>query len=261
MFILAKEIYNHSAAFLTLVSVNIKTSVATTRLGWLWWIIDPLVLMAIYYFIIHEVFQRGGDDYHLFVLCGIVSWQFFARSINASVSAIRQNRALIRQIGMPISTLIAIPSLVQMFFATVGILIVMVWNYPVVGYYSLTIVPLLFLIGLLSYGLGLVLAVCEAFFKDTSKLVAYGIRAGFFFSPVLYHESRVLDSQTIPEAAKFLFELNPMTWIIPSFRRVLLDGEILDWRVYFLLLVCSVALIQLGLVWLRFSSNRIVKML
>ncbi len=261
MITLTKEIASRKEAFLVLVAVNIKTTVATTRLGWIWWIIDPLVLMAIYYFIIHVVFGRGGDDYHLFVLCGIVSWQFFARSLNASVRAISQNGALIKQIGMPVSILVAIPSLVQMFFAAIGILIVMLWNYQVIGIHTLAIILLLPLIGFFAFGLGTILSVCEVFFKDTTKLVAYAIRAGFFFSPVLYHESRVLESDRIPEFLKYVFEMNPMAWIIPTFRNVLLNGISLDWYKFGVFLAVSLILIELGLLWLRENSNKIAKTL
>src|SRR5690606_18530469 len=60
MFQLFKDLRQHHHALLTLFQVNVKTTVASARLGWLWWFIDPLVMMAIYYFIIHVVFQRGG---------------------------------------------------------------------------------------------------------------------------------------------------------------------------------------------------------
>ncbi len=207
------------------------------------------------------MFGRGGDDYHLFVLCGIVSWQFFARSLNSSVRAISQNAALIKQIGMPVSLLVAIPSLVQMFFAVIGILIVMLWNYQAVGIHSLAVILLLPLIGFFAFGLGTILAVCEVFFKDTTKLVAYAIRAGFFFSPILYPESRVLESDRIPEILKHVFELNPMAWIIPSFRKILLDGVSIDWNKYGIFLIVSLIMIQLGLYLLRENSNKIVKTL
>lgn len=251
---------NHNALF-TMVLINLKTTVATSRLGWLWWIIDPLFMMMIYYFIVSMVFQRGGENYHLFILCGIVIWQFFSRTLNISANAILQNRDLIRQIGLPISIMIAIPSLVQMFFAAIGILIIMIWNYSMIGLQSLAIIPLLILVVSLTYGIGIFLSVSSVFFKDTREFIGYFIKAGFFLTPILYPTSRIYESTTIPEIAKIVFSLNPMAWIIPAFRQVLLDGVMYNWSHYFLLLGISLAIVQLSLLWLRLHTPKLVKML
>ncbi len=259
MLAFVKELFANRRAFSALVSVQIKLSVATARLGWIWWIIDPLILMAVYYFLIHVLFGRGGDDYHLFVLCGIVNWQFFSRSLSASSSSISRNSSLIKQVGMPLSILVVIPAVVQIFFAMIGIIIVTIWSYETIGLHSLSVVPLLLLVGLFSFALGLFLSVTEVYLKDIKKLLSYVLRAGFFLSPVLYHESRVLESESIPEVAKLLFSLNPIGWVITETRSVLLYGEEVNWTEYFYLLSVALLMIQLGLLWLRFNSNKIAK--
>lgn len=258
---LLKDLRHYHHALVTLFSVNVKTTVASARLGWVWWFLDPLIMMAIYYFIIRVVFQRGGENYHLFVLCGIVAWQFFARSLSAAVTAISKNRGIIRQTSTPMGLLIAVPCAVQLFFASVGMLIVMCWSYATLGVQSLAVMPLLLLVFFIAYAVSLFVAVTQVFFADTAKLVAYGIRAGFFLSPVLYPTSRVLDADNIPAFAKLLFELNPIGWIIEAFRRVILDGGMFDWLQYGVQFALALLLVQAGLLYLRLCSNRIVKML
>ena len=258
---LLRDLRRYHHALLTLLTVNVKTTVASARLGWLWWFIDPLVMMAIYYFIIRVVFQRGGENYHLFVLCGIVTWQFFARSLTASVTTITKNRGIIRQTSTPIGLLIAVPCAVQLFFAAVGTLMVMLWSYPTLGWQSLAVLPLLLLLFLLVYAVSLFAAVTQVFFADTSKLLGYLIRAGFFLSPVLYPVSRISEAENIPQAAKWLFELNPIGWLIEAFRGVIIEGVAVDWLLYGVQFVLVLLLLQLGLSYLRLCSNRIVKML
>lgn len=255
------EIRNNSSALITLVDVNIKTTVAATRLGWLWWIVNPLLMMAIYYFFINIIMERGGDNYHLFVLTGLVAWQCFSAALAGTTDVIINNKQLIRQVALPISMLIAIPILVQLFFNSIGIIIILIWNYPVTGIHSLAVIPLLALIGLVAYGLGLFLSVINVYIRDTKQIMVYLLRAGFFLSPILYPASRVLDSERLPEIAKTAFTLNPMAWIITALHNVLIDGQLFSWETFSVLLFISLVIIQVGLFWLRANSSQLIKML
>lgn len=258
---LFKEVKDHQSAFITLVRVNIKTTVATTRLGWLWWIINPLIMMAIYYFFVNVLLERGGAGYHLFVLTGLVAWYFFNRSVVEATKVIFNNKQLICQVALPISILVAIPVLVQFFFASIGIIIVMVWSYGTAGFHSLAVVPLMLLIAMVSYGLGLFVSVVNVYVKDTKEIISYALRAGFFLSPILYPTSRVLDSERIPDLAKMIYHCNPMAWIISALRQVLLEETLFNGREFFFLFLISFLLVQAGLFWLRAHSSQIVKML
>ncbi len=255
------EIIDNRSALVTLVDVNIKTTVATTRLGWLWWVINPLIMMGIYYFFVHIIMDRGEENYHLFVLTGLIAWQSFRAALTGTTNVILKNKQLIRQIALPIGMLTAIPILVQLFFNSFGIIIILIWNYPVAGIHSLSVVPLLILIGLVVYGLGLFLSVINVYLRDTKQIMAYVLRAGFFLSPILYPASRVLDSAKLPEFVKTVFNLNPMCWIITALRMVLLDGRMFNWQNFFTMLLISLMIIQVGLFWLRANSSRIIKML
>jgi len=258
---LVKEFSSTRTALFTLIEVNIKTTVASARLGWVWWFIDPLVMMAIYYFIIHMIFGRGGENYHLFVLTGIVSWQCFSRSISQSGQAILQNRSLIKQIGIPTTILTAVPIFVQIFFAIIGVLIVMVWNYPKIGYHSFAIILLFFLLFILAYAVGLFLSVIEVFAKDAGKVVGYLLRGGFFLSPILYPASKVLEADKVPDIVKQIYMLNPMVIVIDGFRTLLLEGSMFDIKNYLFVLPVGLVLVQLGLLWQRRNTNKVIKMI
>jgi len=255
------EIKNHQSAITTLVGVNIKTTVATTRLGWIWWIVNPLILMMIYYMFVNIIMDRGGENYHLFVLIGIVAWQSFSTAVTGTAKAVLTNKQLIRQVALPVSILIIIPILVQLFFNSIGMILVLFWNYQVIGFHSILVIPLLFLIGLIVYGLGLFLSVITVFVRDTTQILAYLLRAGFFLTPILYPASRVLDNEKVPELAKIVFKLNPMTWIISALREVLLEGHVFSWQTFFIITLISLLIIQIGLYWLRKNSSLIIKML
>ncbi len=258
---LSQNIYSNFSAFKVLVGVSTKTTVLSTRLGWLWWILDPLFLMGVYYFLIKGIFGRGGEDYHVFVLTGIVSWQFFARALTDSMSAIPANRQILQQSGFPLSVLVAIPIVARFFFAVIGVFIVMLFNYPVISLNTLAVFPVLIVIAILSYGLGLFASVINVYVSDIKQLITYVLRAGFFCTPILYPASRLLDSPNIPDAIKAILKLNPMMWVITALREVLLEGRLYNWQEFTVVLFVTLLIAQLGLLWMRICAPKIKKML
>jgi lipopolysaccharide transport system permease protein len=261
MYKMISEIIENKNAFLTLFYTNIKTTVASTRLGFIWLILDPIVMMAIYYFLVRVVFNRGGENYHLFVFCGIVIWQCFSRTIKQSSGVITANSSLIKQIGFPLSIIVSLPTFVQLVFAVIGVTIIAVWNYSVLNINSLSVILLLLLLAYMSYGFSLFLSVIEVYFKDSKMLVGYIIRAGFFMSPILYPVSRIMESPSIPELIKQVYQLNPLVWIITSTRSVLLDGMLFDYTGFIKLAVFSFILVEVGLFFLRRNSVKLLKVL
>lgn len=259
MFLLAKDIANHYSALITLVEFNLKSSISATKLGWLWWIANPLIMMAIYYFFVSIVLQRSEENYHLFILIGIIVWQAFTSAVNQTTSAIQRNAQLIKQspISIPIITLI--PTLVQSVYCSIGIIIVLVLNFNHIGTHTLILPLLVFAFILASYGFGLIFALINTFIKDTKQVVAYILRAGFFLSPILYSSDRILENSSIPSFIKVLYQFNPIAWIIPAFRNIILEARLFNLIDYSLLIVLLVILVELGLMLIRKNHNIITK--
>jgi len=258
---LINEISSNYSALISLTEANLKTSVETTRLGWFWWIINPLVMMGIYYFFVNIILNRGGDNYHLFVLTGLIAWQYFNNSFLGTVKVIVQNSQLIKQVSLPIPMLILIPVLVQMIFAVIGVAVLMIWNYEVLGLQTFLVIPLIFLTGMTSYGLGLFVSVSNVYIGDIEQLLHYVMRMGFFLSPVLFPSETVMQSERLPDFFKFLFQVNPMAILITAYRSILLDGNVFEIKGILILAICLIVLTQLGLFWVRIHSPQIVKML
>ena len=92
-------------------------------------------------------------------------------------------------------------------------------------------------------------------------MMKYILRAGFFLSPVLFSPTRITESERIPEFVKTLYGLNPMAWIMTSLRSILLEGEMFVWSEFFILMLVIIVIIQIGLIWMRMNTSRIIKML
>lgn len=258
---LVSEIRNNYSAILALTEANLKTSIEETRLGWLWLIINPIVMMGIYYFFVNVILQRGGENFHLFVLTGIVTWGYFSNSLLGSTKIIVNNQQLIKQVALPIPMLILIPIIVQGVIGAIGLAVIIVWNFKVLGFHTLMVFPLVILIAMLSYGVGLFVSVLNVYIGDIDHMLSYILRMGFFLSPILFPSEYVLQSERLPDFIKTLYQLNPMVEIISAFRLILLDGVMFNVLDMLILAVYFVILIQLGLIWVRRNSSQIVKML
>ncbi len=258
---LINEISSNYSALISLTEANLKTTIETTRLGWFWWIINPLVMMGIYYFFVSIILNRGGDNYHLFVFTGLIAWQYFSNSFLGTVKVIVQNSQLIKQVFLPLPMLILIPVLVQMIFAVIGVAVIMIWNFEMLGFHTFLVIPLILLTGMTSYGLGLFVSVCNVYIGDIEQLLHYVMRMGFFLSPVLFSSETVMQNDRLPDYFKFLFQINPMAILITAYRSILLDGNMFDITGVLILTICIIVLIQLGLFWVRSNSSQIVKML
>lgn len=271
-----KQLIRNRMALATLSRTELKLTVTQTKLGGLWWILDPLIMMSIYYFIVVIIFQRGGPGYHLFVLVGIVSWGTFSRSIMSVMSSISGNRSLLANTSIPLEVFTCSPLGGQAFLATVGYAVILSWvmlNSLLLDDYGqlnllvlitnvstvFQIIPLLFLVLLYAYSLGIFFAVATVFVPDLRKVVAYVLRGGFFLTPILYTPERVLGADGIPEIFKNIYLLNPIGWCITSLRQVILSFEVINVQWYFTFLFGGIIVLQSALFLLNTTRKIVCK--
>jgi len=258
---LTNEIWENRHALRSQFYVNIKTTVATTKLGLLWWILDPLLLMLIYYFVVKVVFNQGGPNYHLFVLCGLVTWQAFSRTIALCTRALTASEGLIKQASLPMVIYVFISPLVQAFFCLIGLVIIMIWNWQVVALHAISVIVPVFLMIMISFTAGLFLSIFEVYIRDTGKLITYILRFGMYMSPVLYSPDRIYGIESIPAYLKTLYSLNPMVHVIGAVRDLLFYGKMFEFRPILITFVVTLFIMQLGLFFFRRVSPYVPKML
>ncbi|MCG8433572.1 MAG: hypothetical protein MJA83_06040, partial [Gammaproteobacteria bacterium] len=148
-----------------------RKSTVDLRLGPIWWLLDPLVMMAIYYFVVHLVLGRGGDNYHVFLLSGLVVWQWFARAMTRGTNAISSSVALITKIRIPLFTLLLAPVIVNMFYAIIGFMVVMLFAGQIPVFATLSLIPLMLVQCILTLALISFLSILRVFFADTGRLL------------------------------------------------------------------------------------------
>ena len=206
---------------------DLKAEAARTYLSFLWWVIEPVLFMLVFYVVFDLLFKRGGGgDFIPFLLCGLTVWKWFDGTLRMGMSCLRTNVALMRQVWLP---KILFPSTIILNntakFAVVQILLLgFLWLYGYLPTRVYLALPVLLLVQLLlimacTYWL----AALEPFLPDLRLIVNNGLTLMLFLSGIFYSADR------IPEAYKSYYFLNPMAALIDAYRDVLLDGVWPNW--------------------------------
>ncbi len=243
-----------------LVRADLKKKGADTLLGNIWWVIDPLLQMAIYWLLIGVILQRDQyEDYPLFIFAAILPWKWLDSTVKDGVRAVTSQERLIKQIYFPklVLPLAASASGVANFaFGLVPLFVLMFLLYPQRVSWWLLLIPVIGLVQLLfSTGLAILVSGVNVFYRDVGNLSRHLMRFWFYLSPTLYGLDMVAEiadkHPTIGPIVEAWFKLNPMTYILTAYRDVIYYGQAPDWAS--LLVIAGVSLVILALSILFFK--------
>jgi ABC-2 type transport system permease protein/lipopolysaccharide transport system permease protein len=192
-------------------------------LGFLWTLLNPLLMLATFCLVFAHLFKQVGN-YPLFLLAGMVPWNFLAASLSDSASCIIANEGLIRKIYVPklVFPLVRVLISLVTFVFSLGAIFLLLWPLG-----ARPAVPMLFLpvamglFAVFTLGLSLIVATANTFYRDCGHLVAVFLQAWYFVTPILYPA----DGKALPENVRWLLGLNPAYYFIELFHDVVSAGQ------------------------------------
>jgi lipopolysaccharide transport system permease protein len=206
---------------------ELRAEAARAYLGFLWWIIEPVVYMAAFYVVFVLVFHRGSPDFVPGLLCGLVVWKWFGSTILVSSNTIGANAGLMEQVYLPKYLFPAIVVVINTlkFLAVLAVLVIFLMVYGIGPFESWLSLPVVILIQflLISAVAGLVSAIVP-FMPDFRLLLDNFLMLLFFLSGIFFNMN------TVSEKLQFVLRLTPMAVIIESYRAVLINGQWPDGR-------------------------------
>lgn len=236
---------------LSLSKNDFKTKFAGSYLGIVWAFIQPVITVAVYWFVF-QVGMRVGSvsefPYILWLMAGLVPWFYFSDALSSGTGSFIEYNYLVKKVVFKISILPVVKLLsaiiVHIFFVT--FVMVLCWFY---GYtpdlYLLQIPYYILCTLLLTMGLVYITSSVVIFFRDLSQIIGIILQVGIWVTPIMWDASAML-------APKFLkiLRINPLYYIVDGFRDALL-GKVWFWEkglwtIYFWILV--VALLCIGTV-------------
>jgi len=204
------------------VYASLVAESARTYLGFLWWILEPIFLIGVYYVVFGIYLSFDRIEFVPLLIVGVTSWQWVNRSVmNSTQSILNKANVLtklnINRLIMPMTDLIS-DSIKMLVILIVVILILNVMGYPLNARYSY--LPLVFTAqGLLIAALSLWGALLVPFAQDLRYVISLALRALMLGSGVFYNLDR------IPATLQQTFLMNPVASIIESYRKILIYQE------------------------------------
>jgi homopolymeric O-antigen transport system permease protein len=219
-----RELLGRHRLIAYLVRANMKRTHADSFLGQLWWVIDPLLQMAIYAVLVSITFLRPTPDYPLFIFAAILPWKWFATTLSAASVSVTGREGLIRQVQFPKIVLPAASTLagtVSFGFGLIALGLMYV-------FYLDRLSPMILLIPVIAavqlvftLACAILLAALNAFYRDVQNVLGHVVRLWFYLSPALYSLDHIAHAPTI----RTLLSLNPMAPILESYRDVIYGSE------------------------------------
>lgn len=226
-----------------LVIRDLKVKYRRSFLGYLWSLLNPLLMMIVMTLVFSYMFRFDVDNYPLYLICGNTLWTFFSESTGMAMGSVLANGSLIRKVYIPkyifpISRVLS--SFVTMSFSLVAILIVMLFTkVPLRAELLLVPIPLALLL-LFCMGIGMVLSALSVYFRDIVHLYGVLTMAWMYATPIFYPLS------ALPEEIAGYIQFNPMYHYITFFRSLVLYGTLPEVSVWISCIFCSVVAFVIG---------------
>ena len=214
-----KEIIRRKDLLIYLVISGLKAQHRNSFLGYFWWLLDPLLGVLVYYFLVVIVLGRGGENYGAFLVIGMVAWRWVSSVVTSSLRTIINQANIITQVNLPkiIFPLgLTITQLINFSFGLIVVVIFFVYFKIIPGIELLWLPLIIITQQLFLIAISLVLGYISVFIRDIENFMGHLMRIWFYSSPVIW------DANRLPENYRFIVDMNPLAAFLSSYRNILM---------------------------------------
>lgn len=207
-----------------LVSKDIKLKYRRSFLGYVWSVLNPLMVMVVMYLVFSHMFRFNVENYPAYLIIGQTLFTFMTEATNQAIYSITGNGALLKKVYVPkyVFTLSKVTSsLVNLLFSIGAMIIVFIVTRVQFSWAMLFFPVILFELYIFSIGMGLFLAQAAVFFRDIQYIYSVVTTAWMYCTPIFYPLSEL--SEPMQKAIKIL---NPMYQYVTQFRTIVLERTI-----------------------------------
>ncbi|MFH1216830.1 MAG: ABC transporter permease [Pseudomonadota bacterium] len=233
---------------------NLRTEVSRYYLNYLWWAIEPILTMLVFYLVFGIFLNRGTENFVAFLLCGITAWQWFQRSVTNASTSILANRGLILQVEIsksffPLEVILR-DGFKHLF--VVCLLLVFLIFYPTPVSLTWMAFPLLLAIQVVFIaGSAILCAALVPFVPDLKFIINTTLHLMFFGSGIFYNIEQVI----LPQH-RYIMYLNPMAGLVKNYRAILINNQWPDWSYLLYVLLAGLLLLSFSL-WLTMRLDHV----
>lgn len=226
-----------------LVSRDFKKKYKRSILGVFWSFLNPLLMMSVQYVVFSTIFRSDIENFAVYLLIGVVLFNFFSESCGMSLTAILGNASLITKVYVPkyIYPLTRVmSSVINLGISLIPLLLVSLLTG--VRFQKAAVLSLYFLVCLILFSLGLsfLLSASMVFFRDTQFLWNVLQMAWMYATPIFYPET------ILPEQFRFVLRINPLYYFLKNTRLCLMGGISPEPAVYVQCLLIALVMLVVG---------------
>ena len=232
---------------------GLRAEASRGYLGVLWWVLEPIMYMGVFYVAFAHLMKRGDENYVVFLLTGLIVWKWFHATINTGANSLILNAALMNQIYVPkiIFPLTCAAVNTFKFLVILAILLIFLHFTSAQITWTWLLLPVLVLTQLfLIVSLSSLLAAIMPFFPDLKVILENILMMVFFLSGVFFNIAK------LPPRMRVYLLLNPMATLIDMYRKTLLKGLPPDWLQLLGIIFFSAVVMALA-VWLLRRFDRL----
>lgn len=212
-----KNLYNYRELIKTSVKKDIGGKYKHSFLGVLWSFINPLLQIAVYAIIFPLIMRNNIPNYTVFMVCGLIPWNYFSVVINRASFTMIENGNIIKKVFFPreILPLSLVVSETINFIISTLIIIGFTIAYGMGFTPYILLYPVVLLIQfVILLGISLIVSSITVYFRDLQHFLGVILQLLFYATPIVY------SIETIPEGFRWILQINPMTYIIEGFRDI-----------------------------------------
>ena len=242
-----------------LVRSGLKAEHRNSYLGYLWWLLDPLLNVLVFYFLVVIILDRAGpENFPLFLVIGLIVWRCISSTLNSSSKSIMQYSSIVSQVYLPKSLFPISFTLTQLFNFAFGFLVIAAFLavYRVMPGWEIVFLPLLIIIQtVFLLAIGMILAYVTVFVRDLENVLQYVTRVFFYASPIIWEGGR------LPPEYGWAVTYNPVAVIVTAYRDILMYGNVPNFMGLGIIFVLSALAISFMLWYYSRNEYKIIKAL
>jgi ABC-2 type transport system permease protein len=247
-----------------LITRDLKVKYADSVLGYIWSILEPLAMAGVYWFVFTKLMNRqvGAAPYIVFLLCGMLPWQWANAVLRSSMNALSKDSKLVRSTNLPreIWVLRTVGSKFAEFMYSIPVLALFaVLNHAEVNWRVLFTPLAILLQTVLLTGAGLLLAPLAVLYGDIERLMRIVLRLLFYFSPIIYGLHDVTSGKRHLGVFAHVYILNPFAGIIDLYRAAFFPQQWGGWEAVVVAAVVSTVILFAGIVVFHRLEGAVLK--
>ena len=248
-----RELLRYRNLVLNLVLRDLKSRYKRSALGFLWSLLNPLAMMVVFTVVFTVIMPSQIANYPIFLLCGLLPWNFFTGALMLSINSVAGNANLVKKVYfprevLPISAVLA--NLVNFLLGLAVLLVVLVFFH---GHFSpwLWLLPVVILIQTcFTLGVALFLSAVNVYYRDTLMIMDVVLLAWFFLTPVVYAIGILPSSYEVfgitLNIQRVMYIVNPMASLIAAYRDLLYWGYRTDLDFFLRTAITAIAVLVAG---------------